>query len=171
MSKSDRQTEQTDAEILWRFGEMNSDQGKLFIGGISWETTEEKLRDHFQTYGEVAEIVIMKDRATGRARGFGFVVFADPAVADRVVTEKHTIDGRTVRKGFPCLQCSRSRDDNVRIEKEHREEEERITCREKKQSNVMRKCSSRIRVCECVWRAGVWRGCVRCCVGCSKLYN
>jgi len=130
---------------------MNSDQGKLFIGGISWETTEEKLRDHFQTYGEVAEIVIMKDRATGRARGFGFVVFADPAVADRVVTEKHTIDGRTVRKGFPCLQCSRSRDDdNVRIEKEHREEEERITCREKKQSNVMRKCSSRIRVCECV---------------------
>jgi RNA-binding protein Musashi len=76
---------------------MNSDQGKLFIGGISWETTEEKLRDHFQTYGEVAEIVIMKDRATGRARGFGFVVFADPAVADRVVTEKHTIDGRTFR--------------------------------------------------------------------------
>ncbi len=79
------------------FGEMDSDQGKLFIGGISWETTEEKLRDHFQAYGEVAEIVVMKDRATGRGRGFGFVVFADPAVADRVVTEKHTIDGRTVR--------------------------------------------------------------------------
>ncbi len=79
------------------FGEMDSDQGKLFVGGISWETTEEKLRDHFQAYGEVAEIVVMKDRATGRGRGFGFVVFADPAVADRVVTEKHTIDGRTVR--------------------------------------------------------------------------
>jgi len=79
------------------FGEMDSDQGKLFIGGISWETTEEKLRDHFQAYGEVVEIVVMKDRATGRGRGFGFVVFADPAVADGVVTEKHTIDGRTVR--------------------------------------------------------------------------
>ncbi len=77
---------------------MDSDQGKLFIGGISWETTEEKLRDHFQAYGEVAETVIMKDRATGRARGFGFVIFADPTVADRVVTEKHTIDGRTVRE-------------------------------------------------------------------------
>jgi RNA-binding protein Musashi len=77
-------------------GLMDSDQGKLFIGGISWETTEEKLRDHFQAYGEVVEVVIMKDRATGRARGFGFVVFADPAVADRVVKEKHTIDGRTV---------------------------------------------------------------------------
>ena len=75
---------------------MDSDQGKLFIGGISWETTEEKLRDYFKSYGEVAETVIMKDRATGRARGFGFVIFADPTVADRVVLEKHTIDGRTV---------------------------------------------------------------------------
>jgi RNA-binding protein Musashi len=80
---------------------MDSDQGKLFIGGISWETTEEKLRDHFQAYGEVVEVVIMKDRATGRARGFGFVVFADPAVADRVVKEKHTIDGRTVSVSVP----------------------------------------------------------------------
>jgi RNA recognition motif-containing protein len=75
---------------------MDSDQGKLFIGGISWETTEEKLRDYFKSYGEVAETVIMKDRATGRARGFGFVIFSDPTVADRVVLEKHTIDGRTV---------------------------------------------------------------------------
>jgi len=75
---------------------MDSDQGKLFIGGISWETTEEKLRDYFKSYGEVAETVIMKDRATGRARGFGFVIFADPGVADRVAGEKHTIDGRTV---------------------------------------------------------------------------
>lgn len=83
--------------------DMDTDQGKLFIGGISWETTEEKLRDYFKAYGEVAETVIMKDRATGRARGFGFVIFADPAVADRVVNEKHTIDGRTVeaKKAVP----------------------------------------------------------------------
>ncbi|XP_073388729.1 heterogeneous nuclear ribonucleoprotein 1 [Physcomitrium patens] len=82
---------------------MDSDQGKLFIGGISWETTEEKLRDYFKSYGEVAETVIMKDRATGRARGFGFVIFADPSVADRVAGEKHTIDGRTVeaKKAVP----------------------------------------------------------------------
>jgi RNA-binding protein Musashi len=79
---------------------MDSDQGKLFIGGISWETTEEKLRDYFKAYGEVTETVIMKDRATGRARGFGFVIFADPSVADRVVNEKHTIDGRTVSLSY-----------------------------------------------------------------------
>lgn len=82
---------------------MDSDQGKLFIGGISWETTEDRLKDYFKSFGEVVEAVIMKDRTTGRARGFGFVVFSDPAVADRVVLDKHIIDGRTVeaKKAVP----------------------------------------------------------------------
>lgn len=75
---------------------MESDLGKLFIGGISWDTNEDRLREYFKTFGEVVEAVIMKDRQTGRARGFGFIVFADPSVAERVVMEKHTIDGRTV---------------------------------------------------------------------------
>lgn len=75
---------------------MESDLGKLFIGGISWDTDEERLKDYFRKYGEVVEAVIMRDRATGRARGFGFVVFADPAVAERVIMDKHMIDGRTV---------------------------------------------------------------------------
>lgn len=79
--------------------EMESDLGKLFIGGISWDTDEERLKDYFRKYGEVVEAVIMRDRATGRARGFGFVVFADPAVAERVIMDKHIIDGRTV-SGF-----------------------------------------------------------------------
>lgn len=84
--------------------EMDSDQGKLFVGGISWETTEEKLREYFQTYGDVRETVIMKDKATGKARGFGFVIFSDPAVADEVVVQKHTIDGRQVSFLFAALQ-------------------------------------------------------------------
>lgn len=82
---------------------MEMDHGKLFVGGISWDTNEDRLRDYFQNFGEVVEAVIMRDRATGRARGFGFVVFADPAVAERVVMEKHVIDGRTVeaKKAVP----------------------------------------------------------------------
>lgn len=75
---------------------MQSDLGKLFIGGISWDTNEDRLKEYFSSYGEVVESVIMKDRNTGRARGFGFVVFADPAAAERVVKEKHNIDGRMV---------------------------------------------------------------------------
>lgn len=75
---------------------MEANLGKLFIGGISWETDEDSLNEYFRAYGEVVEAVIMRDRVTGRARGFGFVVFADPVVAERVVREKHMIDGRTV---------------------------------------------------------------------------
>ncbi|OIS99129.1 PREDICTED: heterogeneous nuclear ribonucleoprotein 1-like [Nicotiana attenuata] len=82
---------------------MESDLGKLFIGGISWDTDEDRLKEYFGSYGEVVEAVIMRDRNTGRARGFGFVVFSDPAVAERVVKEKHMIDGRTVeaKKAVP----------------------------------------------------------------------
>ncbi|MBA0822077.1 hypothetical protein Gotur_024266 [Gossypium turneri] len=80
-----------------------SENGKLFIGGISWDTNEQRLKEYFDSYGEVVEAVIMKDRTTGRARGFGFVVFADPAVSDRVIKEKHNIDGRMVeaKKAVP----------------------------------------------------------------------
>ena len=75
---------------------MDSDQGKLFIGGISWETSEERLKEYFGNYGEVLQAVIMKDKMTGRPRGFGFVVFADPSILDRVLQDKHNIDGRNV---------------------------------------------------------------------------
>jgi len=83
---------------------MQSDLGKLFIGGISWETNEERLKEYFSTFGEVIEAVIMKDRTTGRARGFGFIVFSDPAVAERFIKEKHSIDGRMVTAGT-CFSC------------------------------------------------------------------
>lgn len=57
----------------------------------------DNLTSHFKKYGEITDAVIMKDRNTGHPRGFGFVTFADPAVCDRVVEDKHVIDGRTVR--------------------------------------------------------------------------
>ncbi|KAK4779019.1 hypothetical protein SAY86_006547 [Trapa natans] len=75
---------------------MDLDPGKLFIGGISWDTDEERLKKYFGNYGDVVEAVIMRDRATGRARGFGFIVFAVPEIAERVTREKHTIHGRSV---------------------------------------------------------------------------
>ncbi|CAH8388802.1 unnamed protein product [Eruca vesicaria subsp. sativa] len=82
---------------------MDMESCKLFIGGISWETTEDCLREYFQSFGEVLEAVIMKDRATGRARGFGFLVFADPNVAERVLLLRHVIDGKLVeaKKAVP----------------------------------------------------------------------
>eukprot|EP00274_Cyanoptyche_gloeocystis_P007841 CAMPEP_0196653426 /NCGR_PEP_ID=MMETSP1086-20130531/3051_1 /TAXON_ID=77921 /ORGANISM="Cyanoptyche gloeocystis , Strain SAG4.97" /LENGTH=267 /DNA_ID=CAMNT_0041984617 /DNA_START=149 /DNA_END=948 /DNA_ORIENTATION=- len=70
--------------------------GKIFVGGLSWETTNETLKNYFSRYGEVIDSVIMKDKSTGHPRGFGFVTYADPTVVDRVLQDKHVLDGRTV---------------------------------------------------------------------------
>ncbi|GAB2265899.1 hypothetical protein Dimus_000930 [Dionaea muscipula] len=75
---------------------MDTDQGKIFIGGISWETSEEKLKEYFSQYGDVLQTNIMKDKTTNRPRGFGFVLFSDPSVVDAVLRDQHTLDGRTV---------------------------------------------------------------------------
>jgi len=74
----------------------NASGGKIFIGGLSWETTTEKLVDHFKKYGEIIDSVIMKDRGTGHPRGFGFVTYSDPSAVDAVMKDTHTLDGRTV---------------------------------------------------------------------------
>ncbi|TYZ66531.1 hypothetical protein PybrP1_006383, partial [[Pythium] brassicae (nom. inval.)] len=68
--------------------------GKLFIGGISWETTEDSLRAHFSKYGALTDAALMKDKYTGQPRGFGFVTFADSSAIDRVLDETHMLDGR-----------------------------------------------------------------------------
>ncbi|CAH8358647.1 unnamed protein product [Eruca vesicaria subsp. sativa] len=75
---------------------MESDQGKLFIGGISWDTDENLLKEYFTNYGEVLQVTVMREKATGRPRGFGFVAFSDPSVIDRVLQDKHHIDNRDV---------------------------------------------------------------------------
>lgn len=76
---------------------------KVFIGGLSWETTGEKLRAYFENYGVVREAFVSYNRNNGRPRGFGFVVFECPDVADKVVASKHTINRREVeaKKAVP----------------------------------------------------------------------
>ncbi len=54
-------------------------EGKVFVGGLSWQTTADTLRGYFQHFGELADTVLMVDKMTGQPRGFGFVTFADPA--------------------------------------------------------------------------------------------
>jgi RNA recognition motif-containing protein len=49
---------------------------KLYVGNLSYDTTENDLQDLFSKHGPVTEVAIMQDRATGRARGFGFVTMA-----------------------------------------------------------------------------------------------
>ncbi|KAJ4837183.1 hypothetical protein Tsubulata_043722 [Turnera subulata] len=70
--------------------------GKIFIGGLPKDTTLETFLEHFGKCGEITDHVIMKDRQTGRPRGFGFITYADPSVVDTVIQEDHAINGKQV---------------------------------------------------------------------------
>lgn len=72
---------------------------KLFIGGLSWDTTDEGLRNAFSQYGEVVEAKVITDRDTGRSRGFGFVTLADASVVQTAIreTDGSMLDGRPIR--------------------------------------------------------------------------
>jgi len=73
-----------------------SSPGKIFIGGLSRTTTSSAFTKHFSKYGELTDSVIMKDRVSGQPRGFGFVTYADPSVIDKVIQDKHVLDGKAV---------------------------------------------------------------------------
>ncbi|KAL9228246.1 hypothetical protein vseg_003848 [Gypsophila vaccaria] len=75
---------------------MEGEEAKLFIGGITRDTTEDTLRDHFSKYGDVTHAVVMHDKLTGRPRGFAFVVFNDHSALHSSLLDQHTIDGRLV---------------------------------------------------------------------------
>lgn len=72
---------------------------KLFIGGLSWNTDDSTLRARFEEFGAVADAVVIRERETGRSRGFGFVTFADEAQADAAVAQmdNQEFEGRTIR--------------------------------------------------------------------------
>ena len=54
---------------------MQADGRKLFIGGLSRDTTDQSLASFYQQWGDTQDVVVMKDPMTGRSRGFGFVTF------------------------------------------------------------------------------------------------
>ncbi|KAI0009947.1 RNA-binding domain-containing protein [Xylariaceae sp. FL0662B] len=68
----------------------------MFIGGLNWETTDQSLRDYFSQFGEVTECTVMRDGATGRSRGFGFLTFKDPKTVNIVMVKEHFLDGKII---------------------------------------------------------------------------
>jgi cold-inducible RNA-binding protein len=72
---------------------------RLFVGGLSWGTTEEGLREAFGKFGTVEDAKIVTDRETGRSRGFGFVGFTEDDAAQSALDALNgtDLDGRTLR--------------------------------------------------------------------------
>jgi cold-inducible RNA-binding protein len=78
---------------------------KLYVGNLSFNTTETDLQDLFATVGPVQEAIIMQDRVTAKSRGFGFVTMAEAADAQAAIKQFHgkQVDGRalTVNEARP----------------------------------------------------------------------
>ena len=72
---------------------------KLFIGGLSFSTSNERLREVFAQVGVVESAEVVVDRVTGSSRGFGFVQMATGEAADAAVKKfnGHELDGRTLK--------------------------------------------------------------------------
>ncbi len=72
---------------------------KIFVGGLSWGTNEDGLRDSFSKFGEITDARVITDRATGRSRGFGFVTFEETnSVLDAVTSMNEVeLDGRVIK--------------------------------------------------------------------------
>ena len=116
----------TRVTTLYEWPLHDSNPGKVFLGGLSYESNEDSIRSHFEDkFGQapgaracmlpqldswrryarcsqVSDAHIVRDRLTGMSRGFGFVTFVDPAVARAVQMTDHTIDGdHTLSKPMP----------------------------------------------------------------------
>ncbi|THD22040.1 Heterogeneous nuclear ribonucleoprotein A/B [Fasciola hepatica] len=62
----------------------DDDSRKLFVGGLSWETTESDLKEYFSRWGRVTQCIIKLDRYTGASRGFGFVTLENEDCVNKV---------------------------------------------------------------------------------------
>ncbi|KAL7078423.1 hypothetical protein ACQ4LE_002651 [Meloidogyne hapla] len=96
-AESQATTTNLDESVDSEIGGGNNEPGKMFVGGLSWQTTAEGLRDYFCKFGEVNECMVMRDPTTKRARGFGFITFADPISVEKVLAiEIHELDGKRI---------------------------------------------------------------------------
>ncbi|CAH1164775.1 unnamed protein product [Phaedon cochleariae] len=66
----------------------------LIVLGLPWKTTEQNLREYFETFGEVLMAQVKKDPKTGQSKGFGFIRFGSYESQMRVLAQRHMIDGR-----------------------------------------------------------------------------
>ncbi|KAI0915550.1 hypothetical protein AcV5_003737 [Taiwanofungus camphoratus] len=85
------------------------EEGKMFIGGLNWDTTDEGLRKYFSQFGKVEACTIMRD-AAGRSRCFAFLTFEDPASVNAVMVREHFLDGKIIdpKRAIPRQEHQRA---------------------------------------------------------------
>lgn len=81
---------------------------KLFVGNLSYDTTENDLQDAFAAFGTVTEANLMMDRATNRPRGFGFVTMSSPEEAQKAIAG---LNGKTIAGRAVTVNIARPREE------------------------------------------------------------
>lgn len=87
---------------------------KLYVGGLSWNTTDDQLKDYFSQVGQVIDAVVIKDRDSGRSKGFGFVEYSSEEEANAAIEKFNgtEFDGRSITVNMARPQ--RPREDRPR---------------------------------------------------------
>ena len=72
---------------------------KLYVGNLPWSIDDGKLKEMFSEYGEVTEAVVIKDKFSGRSKGFGFVTFTDDEAGKKAMEEMNgkEVEGREIK--------------------------------------------------------------------------
>ena len=87
---------------------LDSYRDKIFIGGLSWQSTKEAIEFNFSQYGNVTDVVLLTDKFIGNSRGFGFVTFATEDAVQIALTQENFIDGRFVEVKKAVILANRN---------------------------------------------------------------
>uniref|UniRef100_A0A1A9VKJ8 RRM domain-containing protein n=1 Tax=Glossina austeni TaxID=7395 RepID=A0A1A9VKJ8_GLOAU len=82
---------------------------KMFLGGLSTNSTEDSLREFFSQFGEVIDVIVMRDPTTKRSRGFGFITYKNATMVDKAQAARpHIVDGKSIdsKRALPRPEVS-----------------------------------------------------------------
>ena len=82
---------------------------KIYVGNLSYDVTEEELRQEFMAFGEVESVNIIMDKYSGRPKGFGFVEMPSVSEGQAAIT---ALNGKTLKERTLNVNAARPRSDN-----------------------------------------------------------
>jgi RNA recognition motif-containing protein len=83
----------------------------IYVGNISWDLTEEELKEAFEAFGQTASVKIIKDKHTGKSRGFAFVEMPEKAEAEAAIKD---LNGKTLKGREIVVNEARPRPEGFR---------------------------------------------------------
>lgn len=89
-----RKMEEIDASSAVKMKRGDMKTSDLIVLGLPWKTSEQDLKDYFSTFGEVIMVQVKREAKTGNSKGFGFVRFTEYDAQEKVISQRHMIDGR-----------------------------------------------------------------------------